>query len=66
MSLDGSTWGSIDYHKRDFVKVQAKSRRKCGCCNRRATHIGTANGIAFVKGCEMSIRRWVRAGKGTH
>jgi hypothetical protein len=63
--MEGCEWGSVDYHKRHFTKVEPKSRRKCGCCNRRSTHIGMANNIAFVSGCEMSIRRWVRAGKGT-
>jgi hypothetical protein len=36
-------------------------RRKCRCsCGRWATHVGTANGVTVMHGCEQSVRRWIR------
>lgn len=35
--------------------------RKCHCgCGARSTHLGMANGVALMSGCEMLVRRWVR------
>ena len=44
------------------VLAPSKSRRRCHCgCNRRATHMGQANGVTMVMGCELSIARWVQS-----
>ena len=48
---------------RAMVPVQRQTRRRCHCgCRQRATHNGTANGVAMITGCELSIARWVRFG----
>jgi hypothetical protein len=53
--------GSAIEHQRYSVPAPSKSRRRCHCgCNRRATHIGMANGLALTHGCELRIARWVR------
>lgn len=47
---------------RTKVLAPPKSRRRCHCgCNRRATHMGQANGVTMVMGCELSIARWVQS-----
>lgn len=47
--------------RRSKVHVPAKSRRKCYCgCNQRATHLGLANGVVMMTGCELSVLRWVK------
>ena len=49
---------------RAIRKVPSTSRKICSCgCNTRATHTGTAQGAAMVRGCELKIRRWVRDGR---
>ena len=46
---------------RDVVRVMPQSRRRCNCgCGQRATHIGRANGVGMIVGCELSVRRWAR------
>jgi hypothetical protein len=58
--------GSASEHKRYYLPVATKSRKKCHCgCNRRATHKGMANGVCLTTGCELYIRRWVRDGATT-
>lgn len=48
-------------HRR--VKEPTKVRRKCPCgCGRRTTHIGKANGIGMILGCELHVARWVQFG----
>jgi hypothetical protein len=39
-----------------------RGRRKCeaGCPNRN-THMGMANGVALMSGCEFHVAAWVRA-----
>ena len=35
---------------------------KCNCgCGMPKTHTGFANGVSLTSGCEMSMRRWVKA-----
>ena len=56
-------WGSAEHHKRYIDKIPSKSRRRCTCgCKKRATHLGKANGVALMSGCEFSVRVWVRDG----
>lgn len=59
-------WGAIGdsrKHVRYAEPVEAKSRRRCHCgCNRRATHIGMANGVGLVTVCELAVRRWIKTG----
>jgi hypothetical protein len=53
--------GSADAHIRYIEAMPARKRKKCRCgCERRATHLGMANGVCLVSGCEMRIRRWVK------
>ncbi len=50
-------------HKRTMKKAASTSRKRCSCgCGRRATHIGLANNLGMLGGCELTIRRWVRDG----
>lgn len=60
-------WGrrgsSID-HIRYAQPIRATSRRRCHCgCKRRASHLGMANGVALMSGCELSVMRWVKEGR---
>ena len=59
-------WGRVSSakdHVRYAQPVRPASRRKCHCgCNRRATHIGMANGCGLTTGCELAIRRWIKTG----
>lgn len=58
------THGSASEHARYFERIN--SRRKCHCgCGHRKTHVGMANGVALTSGCEMYVRRWVKAGTTT-
>lgn len=52
--------GSAVEHVRYLQPVEPKSRRRCSCCNRRATHHGMANGVGLITGCEILVRRWVK------
>ena len=52
--------GSAFEHHRYSEPVPSKSRRRCSCCKRRATHMGRANGVTLITGCEMRVARWVR------
>jgi len=36
-------------------------RCRCGC-DRRASHLGLADGLCMISGCELTVRRWVRYG----
>jgi hypothetical protein len=36
-------------------------RRSCYCgCLRRCSHLGMADGVCLMSGCEWSVRQWVR------
>lgn len=49
-------------HFRTKALAPSKSRRRCHCgCNRRASHMGQANGVTMMMGCELSVARWVRS-----
>lgn len=38
-------------------------RRRCRCgCKRRATHLGMANGVCLMSGCEFEVAYWVKHG----
>ncbi len=39
--------------------VKSTSRRRCSC-GVRATHVGTAAGVAMITACEWHTRMWVR------
>lgn len=42
-------------------QAPSTSRRRCPCgCGKRATHVGTADGLAMMMGCELHVARWVR------
>lgn len=56
---DEPKWGSID-HVRTYKLVKSSSRRKCGCCGKRATHLGLGNGVVLDMGCEWFVRMWCR------
>lgn len=56
-------WGSATQHRRYMQAAPKRSRRHCFCgCKRRATHLGMANGVCLLMGCELRVRRWVRDG----
>ena len=67
-AMKGGTagWGQVASaaeHVRYAQPVRPASRRRCHCgCNRRATHLGMANGCGLVTGCELSIQRWIKDG----
>lgn len=59
--VDG--WGVVGgtSHILYIEPMSKKSRKNCHCgCKTRQTHIGMANGVALISGCEMHIRRWVK------
>lgn len=60
-------WGQVasaTEHIRYAQSVRPTSRRKCRCgCNRRATHMGMANGMALTSGCQLAIQRWIKTGR---
>jgi len=57
------THGSSTEHVRYALPVRPTSRKRCSCgCNRRATHRGMANGVCLFRGCELSVRRWIKTG----
>ena len=58
------TWGSASDHVRDMWSAPDR-RRKCRCgCGGRVTHVGGANAVALMSGCELSVRRWIRENTG--
>lgn len=67
-AMNGGTagWGQVASaaeHVRYAQPVRPSSRRRCGCgCERRATHMGMANGCGLATGCALAIARWVKTG----
>lgn len=59
-------WANEFIHARNKERMCSSSRRRCVCCNRRATHVGTANGIALMEGCELLVSRWVKGGSSAN
>jgi hypothetical protein len=58
-------WASATEHVRYIEPVSPRSRHRCSCgCGGRATHLGKANGIALMLGCELKARRWAALTKG--
>lgn len=53
------SFGSVDTHAL-YVKPVEKVKGRCGCCGEPATHVGMANGVALMSGCEMQARRWAK------
>ena len=54
-------WGSASDHQLYVERVLPSSRRRCLCgCENRATHLGMANGVALISGCEMAVQRWLK------
>jgi len=45
---------------RTWTLASPRSRRRCPCCKRRATHIGLGNGVALISGCEWRVRKWCK------
>lgn len=57
-------WGSATEHQRTmrFIEDGRRRRRQCGGgCDARATHLGLANGVALMSGCEWHVRMWVKS-----
>jgi hypothetical protein len=57
------TYANAATHIRYAGPINPKSRRRCFCCNKRATHVGRCNGIVMIDGCELTVMRWVRTGR---
>jgi hypothetical protein len=58
-------YGSVDQHRRymDALGPRYRNRSRCSCgCGGKTTHAGLVNGLAMRSGCELSIRRWAKAG----
>ncbi len=54
-------YANSDIHLRTFKESKPTSRKRCSCgCGNRKTHIGFANDVAMMGGCEISVRRWVK------
>lgn len=57
-------WGSVTDHQRELLPVSKKQRRRCPYCpkdsGRKITHLGAANGVALMSGCEWHVRMWVK------
>lgn len=58
------TWGelgTVNEHQRYSREAPFESRKLCSCgCKQQATHLGMANGICLMTGCEETVKRWVR------
>jgi len=51
-------------HRRTMKTALPWSLVRCCCgCDRRATHLGFADGYCMMSGCELTVRRWVRDGE---
>lgn len=55
-------WGNANEHIRYAQPVSSRRRCRCGCKGRE-THAGMCNGVALASGCELYVRRWVRASR---
>jgi hypothetical protein len=57
------SWGSSADHVRYSKALTGpkNKRRMCRCgCRKKRTHIGMANGVGLMGGCELWVARWVR------
>jgi hypothetical protein len=58
-------WGrNGDSMKHRRYSLPSSTRRRCGCCKKRATHVGCCNGVALMSGCEKRVQGWIV--EGTH
>jgi len=55
-------WGSANEHIRYAQPISSRRRCRCGCKGRE-THNGMCNGVTLTSGCELYVRRWVRASR---
>ena len=53
------TYGNAAIHRRYSQSTDSRKRCSCGCTH-PVTHLGMANGVALMSGCELSVARWVR------
>jgi hypothetical protein len=54
--------GGLPEHIRYMEALVPKSRKLCHCgCRSRKSHVGKCNGVALMSGCELVVRRWVKA-----
>lgn len=62
-------WGEVGSAYRHIRYMELRPNRpgrkpKCCCgCNGVKTHIGMANGVCLISGCEWRVRKWVKEGK---
>ena len=57
--------GSVNNIKYSVQKPKAAGRC-CGCscgCKSSITHLGMANGVCLISGCEFSVKLWVSTGR---
>lgn len=63
-----SGWGQVGGLPEQVRYMELRPKRrglkpKCSCgCGTSKTHLGFANGVCLVSGCEFRVRRWVKAG----
>lgn len=54
-------WASASEHQRYLEPTPEGTYDRCLCgCGGPTTHVGMANGLGLIAGCELSVRRWVR------
>jgi len=59
-----SGWGQYGSDTQIRYMEEIKTRKRCRCgCGGRKTHVGMANGVGLMSGCEFSVRRWVKEGE---
>lgn len=60
-------WGQVGGLAEHILYMEVRPKRrgrqpKCHCgCGTPKTHTGFANGVCLTSGCELSMRRWVKA-----
>ena len=63
MSTDDVRLAEAMQYKRTMTPAMPWSLVRCRCgCDRRASHLGLADGLCMMSGCELTVRRWVRDG----
>ncbi len=60
--------GGVDHIRYMEPRKKRPGRQpKCSCgCDREKTHLGLANGVCLISGCEWRVRRWVKEGERIH
>lgn len=59
-------WGEVGGLPQHIRYMEARKKRKgrqpkCSCgCDTAKTHLGLANGVCLISGCELMVRRWVK------